>query len=327
MKRWHPCQSCGKTLSSYKSLWRHRNTCSMRSGHGLRNSENKHVSSVSKREKAIDKVGHEVDDDAEKVLDDLMVKVEGHQSQEKSEAGEDDSMISSGSDSENSSYDSDSSRGSYVDTDDILWRSLAFFAEGTKKRVLGALLGLLYNYKSNGGKLFHKMLDDVEYAENSLHYLGSKAIRYGVRVNKEAILEMLKSCEKHRGNHVWCSLLFTRPCCRLNTSEICKCCNGLNALDRVRVALEFYYGVKHDDLMKKINNDIDSLISENKNGNPLEDIIYHVIDKYREEILEQVDLMHNTIDEREWEIHFNHNFDQDGKEDHKCTHKYNCIHR
>ena len=52
----------------------------------------------------------------------------------------------------------------------------------------------------------------------------------------------------------------------------------------------------------------------------MEDMIYYVIDKYREEILEQVD---NTIDEHEWEIH--DNFNQDGKEDHKCTHKYNCI--
>ena len=95
---------------------------------------------------------------------------------------EDDSMISSESDSENTAYESDSSRGSYVDTDDVLWRSLAFFAEGTEKRVLGALLGLLYNYKLNGGNLFHKILDVVEYAENSLHYLGSKAIRYGVRI-------------------------------------------------------------------------------------------------------------------------------------------------
>ena len=70
-----------------------------------------------------------------------------------------------------------------------------------------------------------------------------------------------------------------------------------------------------------INNDIDSLISENKNGNPLQDIIYHGIGKYREEILEHVDLMQNII----WEIHIN--FNQDGKEDHTCTHKYNCNHR
>ena len=72
--------------------------------------------------KAIDKI----DDDAEKELDDLIVEVDGQQM-------EDDSMISSESDSENTAYESDSSRGSYVDTDDILWRNLAFFAEPSTK--------------------------------------------------------------------------------------------------------------------------------------------------------------------------------------------------
>ena len=25
--KWHTCNNCGKTLSSYKSLWRHKNSC------------------------------------------------------------------------------------------------------------------------------------------------------------------------------------------------------------------------------------------------------------------------------------------------------------
>ena len=74
---------------------------------------------------------------------------------------------------------------------------------------------------------------------------------------------------------VWCSFLFIRPCCHLPTSENCICWNGLYALDRVTVALEFYYSVKHDDLMKKINDDIDSLISENENGYGGYDLLCH----------------------------------------------------
>ena len=32
LKTWHPCRSCGKTLSSSQCLWRHKKTCT---GSGL----------------------------------------------------------------------------------------------------------------------------------------------------------------------------------------------------------------------------------------------------------------------------------------------------
>ena len=300
LKKWHPCQSCGKTLSSYKSLWRHKKTCKL-SGHGLR--FNQHASSdklIAKRNEELEKVGHEVDDDAEKVLEDLIIEADGHQSTEASESNEenseDESMESNESDDSDKNKASD---GSDVDTDDALWRDLIKVSSSGNQTAFDALFGIYYLYKSSHGKLFQKMLQDVEYAKKSLNMAESKSIEYALRENEDSILEMMKNCEKHRGNELWCSILYTKPGCRMFTGEDCECrlC-GYGVLNRIKPFLEMFYGMKHDDLMKKIDADVITRIVKNKET--LEEAMKHVFDRYRKEILETIDLMYETIDENEW---------------------------
>lgn len=306
LKKWHPCQSCGKTLSSYKSLWRHKKSCK-HSGHGLTSSINKHASSdkfSGKRNEELEKFEHKIDDDAENVLEDLIIEADGHQSTGTSEPNnysEDESMESNESDDSGNNEASDESEGSDVDTDDALWRTLIKLAYNVNENVVVSLQGIYYLYKSNDGKLFQQMLQDVEYAKMSLHYSESKAIMYGLQKNKDSILEMMNNCDKHRGNDVWCSLLTTKPSCRVLTGEKCACCGGYDVLDRVRFVLEIYYGIKHNDLMQKIDTDVDARIGDNKET--LAEAIKHVFDQYREEILETVEIILDTIDEDEWGRH------------------------
>ncbi len=318
LKKWHPCQSCGKTLSSYKSLWRHRKNCK-HTGHGL--TSNQHASSdkfSAKRNEELEKVGHEVDDDAEKVLEDLIIDTDRHQSTETSESNdensEDESMESNESDD---NEDSDESEGSDVDTDDALWRSLIKISSNINETVFNTLASTFYLYKSSDGELFQKILRDVEYAKNSLYFAESKSINYALRKNKDSILEMMNNCDKHRGNDLWCSLLDTKPGCRVLTGENCACCDGYGVLDRLRPILEIYYGMRHDDLMQNIDKAVDARIINNKET--LKEAIGNVFAQYKEKILETVELMSDTIDEDEWARHKKGKKDAATYNEHKCT--------
>ena len=226
-------------------------------------------------------------------------------------------MESNESDHSGNNEASEESEGSDLDTDDALWRTLIKFASNINETVVDSLASMFYLYKSSDGELFQKILQDVEYAKKSLHFAESKAIKYALRKNKDLILEMMNNCDKHRGNDLWCSLLDTKPGCRVLTGENCACCDGYGVLDRLRPTLEIYYGMRHDDLMQNIDRDVDARIVNNKET--LKEAIRHVFVQYREKILETVELMSDTIDEDEWARHNKGKGDAATYNEHKCT--------
>ena len=211
-------------------------------------------------------------------------------------------------DDDDDSIDDESVESKYdVDSNDLVWRRLVFMTDGNKKPVLQELVGLLFLYKQKGSELFHKMVSDVEHAKSSLHFSEDNAIEYGIEKNKDTIMEMMSNCEMHKGNAIWCLLAGRKlkPGCLWFSGERCRCCNGLSALDHVRYFLEMYYGMKHDELLRKINEDIDECIGEEEleDDGKLMKAIRDIVEQHREKVLEEVDLAQQTIGENEWERH------------------------
>ena len=205
-------------------------------------------------------------------------------------------------DDDNDSIDDESDESEYdVDSSDLVWRRLVFITDGTKKPVLQELVCLLFLYKQKGSELFHKMVSDVEHAKSSLHFSEDNAIEYTLENNKDAIMEMMNNCEMHKGNVLWCLFAgrILNPGCQWFSGERCGCCNGLSSLDLVRYFLEMYYGMKHDELMRKINEDIDERISEDEldDDDELVKAIRDIVEQHREKVLEEVDLAQQTKNE------------------------------
>ena len=75
--------------------------------------------------------------------------------------------------------------------------------------------------------------------------------------------------------------------------------------------------MKHDDLMQKIDTDVNTRIVNNKET--LEEATKQVFDQYREQILETVELMYETIDEDEWMRHNSNVQNAASYIKHKCT--------
>ena len=273
---------------------------------------------AGKRKRERQKIEREADDDAEKNLKSL-IKEAGMTESHNSDSEDEWTGSNESSNDSDKNDASDESGGSDVDTDDALWRTLVKASNGSNETVFDTLIGFYYYFKSGDGKLFQQMFHDVEYAKKSLHMAESKAIEYALRKNENSILQMMKNCEKHRENDLWCLLLRSKPGCRILTGENCACCNGCCVLDKVRIFLEIFYGMKHDDLMKKINRDVDERMF--RRTETLKQATEHVFARYRKEILETVDLMHDTIGENEWKRYNDvQNVNREGQWiEHKCT--------
>lgn len=188
-----------------------------------------------------------------------------------------------------------------IDPDDILWARLLIIADRIKEPVLHLFKEILFVYHSKHAEAFHEILAYVEYAKISLNYSDSKAIQYGVQMNKDYVLDMANNCEKHQGNEIWCSMLKSRkPGCRWFDGEDCPCCDDTNVIFEVTCQVEFLYGMEHDYLSKKINNEINARIGMNKDSDELALAIEHVTHKYSHKILSEIDMVRDTIDEEEW---------------------------
>ena len=149
------------------------------------------------------------------------------------------------------------------------------------------------------------MISDMEYAKGELDYSEEMALEYTLAKNKDAIIETVNDCEMHKGNIVWCFLAGRKqkPGCLWFNGERCRCCNGKSAVHVTGELLEVYYGMQHDELMKKINEEINDRIGgdEAHDDDKLFKLITEVVEKHQEEIMEEVNLARDTIDDQEWE--------------------------
>lgn len=189
-----------------------------------------------------------------------------------------------------------------VDSNDLVWRRLVFMADGDKTPVLEDLVSLLSLYKQKGNELLEKMLSDVEYAKGALDYSEDKAFEYTLAKNKDEIMRMIGNCAMHKDNNLWCALAGRRrkPDCQWFIGERCGCCHGTSVLDWIGEHLKIYYGMQHDELLRKIIDEIDARIGQEEDFEELAKVITDIVEEHQKEIMEEVNLARDTIGDNEW---------------------------
>ena len=99
----------------------------------------------------------------------------------------------------------------------------------------------------------------------------------------EMILSLVNKCDKD-GNMFWCRLSAMRGNwdCQWLTGKpcVCKKCNGRSIFDVVRSAVQLFVGIQDDDMIQKIEEEIEKM---SDGLDPLEkmDVIDQVVEKYR----------------------------------------------
>ena len=87
-----------------------------------------------------------------------------------------------------------------------------------------------------------------------------EGIEYALEISKEIILSSVNKCDKD-GNMFWCRLITMRGSwdCQWLTGKSCVCkkCNGRSIFDVVRSAVQLFVGMQDDDMMQKIEEEIE----------------------------------------------------------------------
>ena len=286
---WHTCNNCGKTLSSYHSLWRHRKTCQLKvPSTGTRRSESSSGLPLSMLNIA-DDVNHtpEIQN-----ISTSEFKEKLHRKSQDAD-GDDESDTDSGdlSSEEKTVYEPDDSNQSEDDSNcsDWIWEKLVIMSCHNNR---WSSLDLFKTYirfyiDSKRNPLFKSIMNDV--ADGELHEQSlQKAIQFAVKKNEKSIINNVKNCsdkEEDNDNWFWCRLveLGKDLDCQWLNGKPCYCTKhyGTSMLNTICFFVKLFIDMEKDDLIKEIESGIENKSTEIS----LNDAIDQVVTDRKDEII------------------------------------------
>ena len=172
------------------------------------------------------------------------------------------------------------------DDGDCVWERLFILNYASKTEPLSMLKSFIFlHIASEFDKTFQSVMSDITKAESRGLSL-EEGIEYALRRNKIMILSSVNKCDKD-GDMFWCGFSEMRGDldCQWSTGESCFCrkCNGRSIFDVVRSAVHLFVGMRDDDMIQKIEEEIETM-SDGLDSLEKLDIIDKVVEKYHIDI-------------------------------------------
>ena len=269
-KKLYMCDTCNKKLSSYHSLWRHKRN-------GI--CQNKQRNNQENEYSDIQTVPEIIRSDSESAA-----------SSSKFDQTSEDEIPT----------DDEQQYPTNNDSSDWNWEKLVIMSCHNNKC---SSLDLFKTYirfyiDSKRNPLFKSIMNDV--ADGELHEQSlQKAIQFAVKKNEISIINTVKNCsdkEEDNDNWFWCRLveLGKDLDCQWLNGKPCYCTEhyGMSLLDTICVFVKLFIAMGKDDVIERIESDIDDKRSEMS----LNDAIDQVVTSHKKEILLSFREARKTID-------------------------------
>ena len=218
----------------------------------------------------------------------------------------------SSSSSEDPIEEEEKSEASCSETDqDWLWEKLVILCYNQEEKPLDMLKGYIrLHIDSESDRLFKDIMSDVMDAELR-DIPRQEAIEYALKMNEDSILACVAECEESNDDDddssdaeeedsFWCRMAEMGGGwdCQWFTGEPCHCerCDGVSVMDTIRVIIKLFLAMQEDDLMQRIEADIEDTSEEMT-------LIFgtnRTVEKYGKNILAKFGDARKTLDACAW---------------------------
>lgn len=297
-KKWHICPNCGKTLSSYKCLWRHKKNCKF--GGEFNNNKN----NITSAKQDLNELINACDESSESKTD----KNDDKRSSTDSGNGESSSHHELSNEEVSSS---DESSGEMNDL--VVAENLAFWEYAvrrwTEDHVCRNLVEEILLYKI---KETDELLQDIIYDADNAMSKGCPlidAVHFATEKYKDLIMQSITSeCPDKDVDEVihlnfWCALTnrFVQPGCKYYDGEDCSCdeCKGTGIISTIKPLIVGLILAENDDLIQKLIHKINEKFDQD-NEMEWNDASKFVIRQHKTEILMKYNKAKGILHEFGW---------------------------